>query len=725
MADTVLLPLINAVAVPYQDEVLADSPIGYWRLGEASGTTAYDAAGSADGSYVNSPTLGVSGLVVGGDTAATFVVASAQKVSLPFSLPAGSTSGATIECWAKFSSLTTDQYYSLARWGTDGSGYGHFLLYYRYGATAKRIYIQYTDGTKRNPYLAWTPTVGVTYHVVASHDYVAKTCAVYVNGSLLGTMDLSAYGTPTPPPANTDGSLASGMEGTYDEGAFYDHTVSATRASAHYTAGTTGGSTECIFAPTVTMVGSGAAQSVTLPLLASHGDTEGSFDVGSFSDAFDIGAAQIFPVTVALLPLSVYLTLVDGGAAAYAPTVSLVSGTQSVFLPQLDGVRAIFSVSLGAPLRRLRTIQMHVIVYAPDASGGPGAAKMELTPEVLWLTWQRAQNLPGQVAFTLARPSSKLADIDWMKDHIKVFREDHNGLVTVFAGKLVKPMVTADDVICLAWDYKAFLQLSRTGYRTLYPEKLIGSEIVSPEWTAAKAVDTSPFTFVTTGTIQDPLGSDDLTAIKVSKGFGVAMFNRLLTFYQLAEMAMANTSHNVVFEITHSTPHTFNFWKDYGSSFTALDFTYPGNLSYYQHDPGFDALRNDRSTIISTTGGGTEEYNLDDDPSVASYRRLQDAVALRTLVGISTGTTETDQTKAGLARLLVEGVRLPKQFILYPRQGEFSPYIDFGEGDKVKVTLRADDGTTDHDGEIRVTALAGAWSPQGGESLAIYGRGMP
>ena len=463
---------------------------------------------------------------------------------------------------------------------------------------------------------------------------------------------------------------------------------------------------------------------VSLPLQTPGGGAFGdgfAFDGG----AFDVGGAMIYAISVQLAPETAYLPLVDGERAVYAPTVSLGSTTQYILLPLVDGVRAIYAPNLGWQQQRIRNVQMHVLVYAPDASGGPGSAKMELTPEVLWLTWQRAQNLPGQVAFTLARPSAKLADIDWMEDHIKLFREDANGTETIFAGKLVKPMIEADDVVCLAWDYKAFLQLSRTGYRTLYPEKLIGSEIVSPEWTAAKAVDTSPFTFVTTGTIQDPLGTDDLTAIKVSKGFGVAMFNRLLTFYQLAEMAMANTSHNVVFEITHETPHTFNFWKDYGSSFTAIDFCYPGNLAFYQYDTGHDALRNDRSTIITTTGGGTEEYNLDDDTSVASYRRLQDAVALRTLVGITTGTTETDQTKAGLARLLVEGIRLPKQFILYPRQGEFSPYYHFGEGDKVKVTLRADDGTTDHDGEVRVTALAGAWSPQGGESLAIYGRGMP
>jgi hypothetical protein len=60
--------------VSYVDEVLADSPLAYWRLGEPSGATAADSSGNGhDGTYEGSPTLGVSGSVAGdADTAATF-----------------------------------------------------------------------------------------------------------------------------------------------------------------------------------------------------------------------------------------------------------------------------------------------------------------------------------------------------------------------------------------------------------------------------------------------------------------------------------------------------------------------------------------------------------------------------------------------------------------------------------------------------------------------------
>jgi hypothetical protein len=48
----------------YANEVLADSPYLYWRLGEASGVTANDSSGNArNGAYQNTPTLDQSPLI--------------------------------------------------------------------------------------------------------------------------------------------------------------------------------------------------------------------------------------------------------------------------------------------------------------------------------------------------------------------------------------------------------------------------------------------------------------------------------------------------------------------------------------------------------------------------------------------------------------------------------------------------------------------------------------
>lgn len=68
----------------YSSTILADSPIAYWPLGEPSGTAADNAEGTAalDGTYVNTPTLGVTGAVTG-TTAVTFAAASLEHVTIP------------------------------------------------------------------------------------------------------------------------------------------------------------------------------------------------------------------------------------------------------------------------------------------------------------------------------------------------------------------------------------------------------------------------------------------------------------------------------------------------------------------------------------------------------------------------------------------------------------------------------------------------------------------
>jgi len=397
----------------------------------------------------------------------------------------------------------------------------------------------------------------------------------------------------------------------------------------------------------------------------------------------------------------------------------------TLFLPRLARDPIAYAPILGrSPTGRDRAVQYHAIVFGQDANGGPGTPLCEITPELLNLRWQVAQNLPGMAVFTLVRPNKKLALIEGMKTHVKVWREDASGLVPIFAGKIAKVMPAATDAIVMAWDYKALLQLSRTGYMTLYPNKKIGSEIINPEWLLAKNAGTSPLAFVTTGTIQNPLGSDGLTEISVNTDFGLVLFNRLFTFYQLAEMAMANTDNNVVFDISRTEPHTFSFLKNKGNTITARDFTFPGNLINFDYDKGEDGIRNDRATVIGGTAGDAE-YAVTDAANIAEYRRLQDAVSPSTLVGETTGTTETDQTKAIMARLLRVGIRTPRTVILTPRQNEFIPFVDIDLGDKVRCTIINDDETgTRFNGTVRVTAFTSAWSPAAGELIAVAARGL-
>ena len=60
----------TAAVGSYRDEVLADGPVGYWRLGESGGTTAASETGTNPGIYMNGVTLGRPGAITGDPSSA-------------------------------------------------------------------------------------------------------------------------------------------------------------------------------------------------------------------------------------------------------------------------------------------------------------------------------------------------------------------------------------------------------------------------------------------------------------------------------------------------------------------------------------------------------------------------------------------------------------------------------------------------------------------------------
>lgn len=104
----------RAVAVPltrYAKVVAADGPVAYWRLDEPAGsTTAVDAVGSFDGSYVpgaGSFTFGVpTGIPNESDSA--IGVANQATVSIPYAIEINPTGAFSVEGWFKPDSIATD-----------------------------------------------------------------------------------------------------------------------------------------------------------------------------------------------------------------------------------------------------------------------------------------------------------------------------------------------------------------------------------------------------------------------------------------------------------------------------------------------------------------------------------------------------------------------------------------------------------------------------------------
>jgi len=163
----------SATRSVYSAVVISDVPRGFWRLDDPSGTTATDDSGNGkNGTYINSPTLGVPGPLSGDSaTATTFVAASTQYVSIPddpsfdfgaadFSLEIWykrATASAGVQGWLLSKNtafnmliedtgqLKVDNYVSNAFVSTgaiDGDANWHHVVFTRTGST----YIAYLDG---------------------------------------------------------------------------------------------------------------------------------------------------------------------------------------------------------------------------------------------------------------------------------------------------------------------------------------------------------------------------------------------------------------------------------------------------------------------------------------------------------------------------------------------------------------------------------------------------
>lgn len=216
----------------YSSVVLADSPLVYWRLGEASGTTATDASGNGKhGTIAGSPTFGTTGALLGdANTAITFDgVNDAVTVADTTDLTAWS-----VEVWIKTSasSGTVD---IANRYGAGGN---EDLFQLRLVSGAPRIRCYHLGGVLD---VTGPSSIanGQWHHVVGTFVSATGVGRVYVDGAQVAT----ATGTPGSniktgnAPFSIGGFVAFGANwfpGVIDEAAYYTSALSAARVLAHF-----------------------------------------------------------------------------------------------------------------------------------------------------------------------------------------------------------------------------------------------------------------------------------------------------------------------------------------------------------------------------------------------------------------------------------------------------------------------------------------------------------
>jgi len=215
----------------YQDEVLADNPVAYYRFEETSGTTAFDTANSNDGSYVNGVLLNQPGAPALGK-AASFdgiddYVSTPRTVSTDF----------TLEAWVKTTapSLTGSQSY-------EGNG----LLWSDVGGAANDFAMAMLNNGLSfftgNPDVTVTSAAaindGVWHHLVATRTQ-GGSVEIFIDGVSQGTTTTNNNPLNGNPSIMIGGNVLDGryFAGLIDEVAYYPAVLSTARIRAHFRAG--------------------------------------------------------------------------------------------------------------------------------------------------------------------------------------------------------------------------------------------------------------------------------------------------------------------------------------------------------------------------------------------------------------------------------------------------------------------------------------------------------
>jgi acid phosphatase type 7 len=270
-ANTFTITTSSPPPAGYRAEVMADGPRGYWRLGEASGTTAVSETASNAGTYTGGVTLAQPGSIAGDPNSAARLDGLDDHVRVPSATSLGPTAALSLETWVRPATLPSDTA-TLVRKD------GHYLL--RVNASGALIFRVWKGGAMTELTTGSNLVrAGSWSHVVATVD--GSTMTVYVDGlarasrSFVGPTDSSTSALYFGASSGSYDWLA----GTIDEVAVYGAALTATRVRAHYDASgqTAAGPDVTLHSPSSgsTMdrtptyagfggVGSGAAASVTV-----------------------------------------------------------------------------------------------------------------------------------------------------------------------------------------------------------------------------------------------------------------------------------------------------------------------------------------------------------------------------------------------------------------------------------------------------------------------------
>ena len=171
----------SAAAATYRATVLADTPRGYWRLGETSGTAAADEMATSSGIYTGGVTLAQAGAISGDANTAARLDGVNDTVRIPNAAALNSTTALTLEAFVRPGTLP-------ASTATVMRKDLQYLL--RITSAGGVIFRLWKGGENELTTPAGTLPANSWSHVAATYD--GTTMRIYVGGTLRGSRTLAS-----------------------------------------------------------------------------------------------------------------------------------------------------------------------------------------------------------------------------------------------------------------------------------------------------------------------------------------------------------------------------------------------------------------------------------------------------------------------------------------------------------------------------------------------------
>lgn len=216
-------------ATTISDVILSQSPTGYWRFGETSGSTALDSSGNGyHGSYVGSYTLGTAGATFDSNTAFSLNGGGYMSVSVPIA------PSFTIIAWAKSHSSTWNDY----GWIASSREPNGFIMHPYPGSKSVSMYIiDYTSPSAYSVIGDAAPDNITQWHQYGiSYDANTHKAYTILDGQIISVVDYNGarYNDTVNIWFGRDQYVSRYGSGSLDEAALFNRSLSASEISMQY-----------------------------------------------------------------------------------------------------------------------------------------------------------------------------------------------------------------------------------------------------------------------------------------------------------------------------------------------------------------------------------------------------------------------------------------------------------------------------------------------------------